>query len=57
MLFHTFIVVEDIKMYHIKRAGRKYSDYAVLQQLIDLEYVNCIYIQYFYSVPGSYFDE
>ena len=34
-----------------------YSDYTVLKRLVDLEYVNCIYIQYFYSVPGSYFDE
>ena len=34
-----------------------YSDYAVLQQLIDLEYVTSISIQYFYAVPGSYFDE
>ena len=34
-----------------------YSDYAVLQQLIDLEYVTGISILYFYAVPGSYFDE
>ena len=34
-----------------------YSDYSVLKQLIDLEYVTDIFIQYFYSVPGSYFDE
>lgn len=34
-----------------------YSDYAVLKRLIDLEYVTEISIQYFYSVPGSYFDE
>ena len=34
-----------------------YSDYAVLQQLIDLEYVTGISIQYFYAVPGSYFDD
>lgn len=34
-----------------------YSDYTVLKRLADLEYVNCIYIQYFYSVPGSIFDE
>lgn len=34
-----------------------YSDYTVLKRLIDLEYVTKISIQYFYSVPGSYFDE
>ena len=34
-----------------------YSDYAVLAQLVDLEYINGISIQYFYSVPGSYFDD
>ena len=34
-----------------------YSDYTVLKRLVDLEYVTKISIQYFYSVPGSYFDE
>lgn len=34
-----------------------YSEYAVLQRLIDLEYVTDISIQYFYAVPGSYFDD
>ena len=34
-----------------------YSDYSVLKQLIDLEYVKNIRIQYVYSVPGSYFDQ
>lgn len=34
-----------------------YSDYAVLEELINLEYVTGISIQYFYAVPGSYFEE
>lgn len=34
-----------------------YSDYAVLEQLINLEYVTGISIQYFYAVPGNYFEE
>ena len=34
-----------------------YSDYAVLKRLISLEYVTSIYVQYVYSVPGSYFDQ
>lgn len=34
-----------------------YSDYTVFKRLTDLEYVTKISIQYFYSVPGSYFDE
>ena len=34
-----------------------YSDYSVLKQLIDLEYVKDIRVQYVYSVPGSYFDQ
>ena len=33
------------------------SDYAVMKQWIDLEYVNNISIGYYYSIPGSYFDE
>lgn len=34
-----------------------YADYAVLKRLVGLEYVTSINIGYYYSVPGSYFDE
>ncbi len=34
-----------------------YSDYDILKQLMDLVYVNDISIGYYYSVPGSYFDD
>ena len=34
-----------------------YSDYDVLKHLVDLKYVTGIHVGYYYSVPGSYFDE
>ena len=33
------------------------SDYSVMKQLVDLEYVKDISIGYYYSIPRSYFDE
>ncbi len=34
-----------------------FADYDVLKELVDLKYVNQISIGYYYSMPGSYFEE
>ena len=34
-----------------------YSDYEVLKRLLDFEYVTRISVVYYYSVPGSFFDD